>query len=402
MLTRALTWPLLAAVVVIGIRGEALAEPAGLRAGQIDVMTRNVYVGADLFAILDAATPGEVPPIVTGIFRDIQATDFAARAAALADEIAAGRPHLVGLQEVSLLRTQCPGDSFLPGGGTPATVVYADYLQILLDALAARGQNYYVAAEVENADVELPALAFDMVGPLLADCAGPFPIAPIVDARLTDRDVILARADVATANPGGANYSVNLVVPTAAGGVPFTRGYAMVDAEVNGRTYRFVSTHLEVSGNPFARAVQYAQAAELAAVLASDPRTRIVVGDLNSSPADGAYVQCATPELGEFPCLTPYEVMRLNGYQDAWDARGGPWSPGYTCCHADDLTNEAPMLDERIDLVLVHAADDHFGGAVLRGVQAEVLGDEPEDRTAGGLWPSDHAGVRARMTLRTR
>ena len=402
MIERTLCGAALAAVACFTLQAPALADPAGLRAGQVDVMTRNIYVGADIFAIVEAQSPEQIPPVVTAIIRDIQSTDFGERAGALADEIAATDPHLVGLQEVSLLRTQCPGDSFLPGGGTPATDVFADYLQILLDALAARGLDYYVAAEVENADVELPAAAFDGAGPLLPGCLGPFPVAPLVDARLTDRDVILARADVPTGNAVEANYSTNLEVPTAAGAVPFVRGYTMVDAEVNGRTYRFVNTHLEVSGNPFARAVQFAQASELAALLAADPRTRILVGDLNSSPDDGAFVTCAAPGIGEFPCPTPYGVMRLNGWLDAWDHRGGPWSPGYTCCHADDLSNEVPTLDERIDLVLVRAADDHFGGPVLRGVQAEVLGDEPGDRTPGGLWPSDHAGVVSRMTLRTR
>jgi hypothetical protein len=41
---------------------------------------------------------------------------------------------------------------------------------------------------------------------------------------------------------------------------------------------------------------------------------------------------------------------------------------------------------------------------MLRGrghvLHARVVGDEPDDRTAGGLWPSDHAGVIATIQLR--
>ena len=29
----------------------------------------------------------------------------------------------------------------------------------------------------------------------------------------------------------------------------------------------------------------------------------------------------------------------------------------------------------------------------------DVVGEEPADRTASGLWPSDHAGVIATLTL---
>jgi hypothetical protein len=35
----------------------------------------------------------------------------------------------------------------------------------------------------------------------------------------------------------------------------------------------------------------------------------------------------------------------------------------------------------------------------VEAVAAEVLGEEPEDRTAAGLWPSDHAGVVATLHL---
>jgi hypothetical protein len=32
-------------------------------------------------------------------------------------------------------------------------------------------------------------------------------------------------------------------------------------------------------------------------------------------------------------------------------------------------------------------------------VSAEVVGDDPADRTTGGLWPSDHAGVVATLRI---
>ena len=101
-----------------------------------------------------------------------------------------------------------------------------------------------------------------------------------------------------------------------------------------------------------------------------------------------------------FDCPTPYEILRLSGYVDSWDARGGPWDAGDTCCQSDLLDNEFSELDERIDLIWVRPPSDHYGGPIVRGVRAEVLGDDASDKSPTGLWPSDHAGVGAQLTIR--
>ena len=87
------------------------------QAGHLKVMTQNLYVGANLFKILDETRP--VPETAAEIFGDIQATDFHQRAEAIADGIARHRPHLVGLQEVSLIRTLCPDDIVFPPNEMP-------------------------------------------------------------------------------------------------------------------------------------------------------------------------------------------------------------------------------------------------------------------------------------------
>ncbi|MGD1975977.1 MAG: hypothetical protein PVH13_00865 [Gammaproteobacteria bacterium] len=377
-----------------------------LVSGRVNVMTQNLYVGADLFKILEAQVPEEIPLKVTEIFLDIQATDFEDRAGAIAELVAKQDPHLIGLQEVSNIFVQCPGDAVV-GNPNPAEELYADYLTLLLDALEARGLDYSVGAEVTNADVEVPAVAYDPStgAPVLEGCTPPA-AAPFIDVRLVDRDVILVRSDVDYSSPLGMNFTINLTVPTEAGPVEFTRGWTALDASVNGRTFTFFNTHLEVSGSPFARAVQFAQASELITVLGTLDTTIIAVGDFNSSAADGAFVECATPGQNPgdppvfFPCPTPYEVLSLNGYVDTWNQRGGPWDAGFTCCQDDLLDNEDSAHDERIDLIWVRPAAGHYGGPVARGVTAGTLGDRPEDKSAGGLWPSDHAGVGARMTIR--
>ncbi len=378
----------------------AVAEKGkGGHAGRLKVMTQNLYVGANLFKIL-SGTPEQVPFTAAEIFSDIQVTDFQQRAEAIADQVLEFEPHLIGLQEVSLIRTQCPDDIvFPPNDPAPnATDVYADYLQILMNALAARGLDYEVAASVENADVELPVANLGLL-----DC--PY---PLFDARLTDYDVTLRRSDVEVTLAVGANYLANFPVPTPAGPIVFKRGYNIVDAAVQGRSYRFVNTHLEVNGDPFANGFQFAQAYELTQVLngmagAFGDEILVVVGDLNSDPAWGPTADCMVPPAFDTlgTCPTPYAVMAANGYTDTWTVRNGAPGPGYTCCQSDLLMNVESELDQRIDHVWVRpplsgAQGPHF----LRAVHAVVTGDEQEDRTIDGLWPSDHAGVAVGMTLR--
>ena len=69
---------------------------------------------------------------MASIYAANQATDFAARAKAIADEIDRTGPDLVGLQEVSGWQTS-----------GPATVAPSqDFLAVLQAALAARGLDY--------------------------------------------------------------------------------------------------------------------------------------------------------------------------------------------------------------------------------------------------------------------
>jgi endonuclease/exonuclease/phosphatase family metal-dependent hydrolase len=375
------------------LAGEAKGKEG--RAGHLKVMTQNLYVGANLFKILNPEN--SVPENAAEIFGDILETDFWQRAEAIADLVAEHEPHLIGLQEVSLIQTQCPTD-ILPPPGNPApnaTDLYADYLAILQAALSARGLDYHIAAEVTNADVELPV---ENDG-LLESCPYPY-----FDARLTDRDVTLRRGDVNVEFSYSDNYTFNLPVPTAAGEITFVRGFNIVDIDLKGRGYRFVNTHLEVSGDPFANFFQTVQSVELTQILdgladgVSD-EIIVVVGDLNSDPGDGPVWECAAPP--DFSCPTPYSVMAANGYVDAWMLRNGAPDPGYTCCQEDLLTNGDSWLDQRIDHIWVRPPTEGAQGPhFLNAVHATVVGNRQEDRTVDGLWPSDHAGVVAGMTFR--
>ena len=350
----------LAFIAVLLLAGcDLFREGSGEDKVRVTVMTRNLYLGGDLFALLEAESSADAIARASALYATVQATDFPARAGRLAAEIEAAAPALVGLQEVTLYRTEAPSD-FLANLTPDAEDVRFDFLQILQDSLDARGMRYRVAAQTEGTDEELPVQ--DANGALL-------------DVRLTDRDVILARADVSTAGARSKRYAaaaqfvVGGVVPIA-----FVRSYNQVEATIGGVTFTFVNTHLEVGGE--AAPVQEAQAAELIADLSTVDGPVVLVGDFNS-PADGSGT-------------ASYAALTSSGFTDAFAATH-PDADGFTCCQADDLTNEASLLDTRIDFVL-------YRGAVT-APSVEVVGEEQANKTPGGLWPSDHAGVVAALEI---
>lgn len=132
------------------------AEVGGPSA-EVTVMTRNLYLGADTFRLTAATEPEQLPVIAAEIFGIMQANDFESRAGALAAEIEAENPDLIGLQEVEMFRVQDPSDYVQGNTSVNATEVHIDFLAVLLDSLDARGLNYTIASQLENVDVELPA-----------------------------------------------------------------------------------------------------------------------------------------------------------------------------------------------------------------------------------------------------
>lgn len=386
----------LAFVGVLAIGGCADTEPAlapDFRASPppsghrgITVMTRNLYLGANFdpvaaaiatyFATDPTPTPEELAafaaPTVSQAWLDVLQTNFAARAEALADEIARSRPALVGLQEVttySLLSLTNPGAGEL---------VQYDFRALLLSALEARGLDYQAVVQSSLTDFQLFAIVPD---PTQGFQPGPALV------RYHDSDAILARADVATSEPTWAVYST---LAPLGGGFFILRGWTAATARVGARELRFVNTHLETQG-PAAGLLNGAQGQELAAIFAGEDLPVLLVGDLNSAANSDAPAGSATPS---YPLLT-----QQAGYQDAWTLFGGSDTGGETCCHSADLQNPAPTLDQRIDFVLLRGFGPTTG--VESTMKLDVVGDESGDRfsTTDGLgqpttlWPSDHGGV---------
>ncbi|HEY8340366.1 MAG TPA: endonuclease/exonuclease/phosphatase family protein [Egibacteraceae bacterium] len=341
-------------LVTVGWTGAA-AQPRAAAAGvqPATVMTRNLYLGADLTPLFAAQTPAELVAAATAVWQQVLASDFPARAEALADEVAEQQPLVIGLQEVSLWRT-----SDVPG--QPAQAVALDFLDVYLDALADEGLAYEPVAVVEAFDGQLTAL-----GPQ-----------GLFDVRLTDRDVILVRSDVPRAlvevlDTDSGLFDAALELPLLGQTLRADRGWTSVDLRIRRQTVRIVNTHLEAFDPD--EVIREAQARELVAGPLATDLPLIVTGDFNS-PAPGGRA---------------YTTLLAAGLTDAWSVGGR--GPGATCCQAADLRNPVSVLDTRIDLVLVRGP--------LRVRRAGLLGEDPADRTASGLWPSDHAGVAAEITV---
>lgn len=348
----------LAALVVAAAACDDGAGPTG--SDSLVVMTYNVYLGANVDPIITA--PAEsVPFRVAEAWAVVQQTNFPARAGRIAALIAKWEPHVVGLQEVAVYRTQTPGDLVL-GGTTPATTVAYDFLKLLLDSLAARGATYVVAAADTANDIEAPALTGIDPGTGQPQ---------FTDIRFTDRDVILARAGVTLSEAQGGQFTAR--IPLSLGGVPIAivRGWSAVTATIAGRQFRFANTHLD----DFVEQVQVAQANELLAQLDDDVPS-VLVGDFNSA-ATGA----DTPTYG---------LVTGAGFADAWNELNAA-DPGYTCCNAPTLDNPTATLDERIDLVLTRNG--------INALSVSRVGHLAKDQTASGLWPSDHVGVVAVLSV---
>ncbi len=349
------------------------------------VMTRNLYLGADLSPALAAlgCTPAPFCTLIANqtIWNQVVATDFPARAKKLAKEIDDDDPYIVGLQEVALWRS----GGF--NGVKDATTVEYDFLTTLLAELSARGNKYKAAVVQQEADLESPSGTAPFFGfpPFSADAT---------DRRLTMRDVILVRTDlpkflVSFTNPQSGNYCVSSCAPTpdrtikivtgsSYGDIVFTRGWTSIDVKILGKpAARFVNTHLE----SFASGIRQLQAAELVGAFGSGPLLTslpaILVGDLNSDPAIGP-----VPPTSGVSDGAAYGIIAGAGFVDTGNTAN-------TFGHAANLLNPTAIFTERIDHILTRPGT--FGLLTTK-----VVGTDPANRApsgAGLLWPSDHGGV---------
>jgi endonuclease/exonuclease/phosphatase family metal-dependent hydrolase len=382
-------------VTLSSILGAALLSATSLSAAaDIDVMTQNQYIGADLAPVVAAATavPFDLNAFnaaVVGALSKVAAGRPTDRARALAAEIAKRNPDVVGLQEAYKLEcTPFPGFPSGPGVGCDDPAIRDAFRDRLQDTVTALLGDYVVAGKVTN--LQIAAIPFFINGTQAV-------------LAISDRDAILVRRGLPWANfvppcvkssDEGCNFVTTLPpLSTPLGTIAIERGFLAVDVTVKNRAYRVFNTHLEVRlpvpNEPATRLLQVGQAFELAgiAVQTWDPSKRlIVIGDINSDPRDTIPVPPNTP--------TPYQVFTsVYNFTDAWTMRTGS-GDGLTCCQDEDLNNRRTEVYERIDMIFSLQRPSKVLNMRLLGIK---MGDKTRPPGNGGLWPSDHSALVARL-----
>jgi endonuclease/exonuclease/phosphatase family metal-dependent hydrolase len=363
----ALAVALLAAVPV------ADAKPATVK-----VMTRNVYLGADLTPGVTATNLQQLVNAAGVILNEVDQNTFKIRAKGLAAEIRANNPDLVGLQEAALWRTQPCDKGPIP---PTATTVRHDFVQELLAELNKGGKRYRLVIEKPEFDFEVWANTDANDATAGPNC----PMGSEINGRLTMRDAILARVgSVKTSGARSGTFDILLRVKPAGVNVDVTRGWTRVDATVAGKKFRFVNSHLEAFDSQPSNStnkettvangqVRGAQGKEL--VASGGPVTGklpvILLGDFNSDvktevkPGDG----------------TAYRALLAAKFVERTAAK-----PFACCLNVSDLHvsagGKASDFDHTVDHVMTN-------NKKIKLVSSTVTGRKP----VNGYWNSDHAGV---------
>ncbi|HEY7631208.1 MAG TPA: endonuclease/exonuclease/phosphatase family protein [Thermoleophilaceae bacterium] len=329
--------PALALVALLAAAVPAAQAKAKSKAPTISVMTRNLYLGADLIPLATTPPGAQFDQTTTNMFAGVTSETPDARMKLVAGEIAKAKPDLVGFQELSLWRT----------GPAPASKVAFDYIKTITKQLKKLHQNYRVVAIKQGFNVEGE-------------------MSPGNDVRLTLGDAILARKGVKVKHVHSAVFKNQLTINTLAiGPVTTNRGFNELDATVRGKTVHVVNTHLEA----YSPDVRLQQAQELVKGALRSKLPTILIGDLNSGPV--------LPKPEDRP---PYEAIAKAGFKPERTAK-------FSCCF-NELSDKTGW-DHNVDWIMAKPK--------LKLVRSFITGSET---TPGGIHPSDHGGVVSVLRLK--
>ena len=395
---------LIAALTITLLPGTADAKGKKAKGAQVTVMSRNLYLGADLSPALEAGSPNAAINAAYQIEQQVHRTNFpGVRAAELAGEIKKAKPDIVGLQEGALWRTG-PYNLTPALTGTPVASQIdpqgGDFLTDLVNQLNAGGKKkgkkgkkgkppprYRIANVKTEFDYELPVS--NNADPITFCGANP---SQCHNERLTMRDAILVRKGVKTSKPTSGTFSPLLRV--LVGGtlpVDVTRGWNAIDAKVNGKKIHVVDSHLEAfdsaasnmgsDGNAYPKGgIREAQAKQL--IAPGGPVTSklptVLVGDFNSdSPVHGDQV-----DPGD---ALAYRALLAGG----WSERALT-PPPFGCCLQDPNLNDPSTagITHRVDHIMSNSKKIKFKKGGLTTTYAN------------GLHSSDHFGIWSRLQVK--
>jgi endonuclease/exonuclease/phosphatase family metal-dependent hydrolase len=399
----ALVLGLIAALSLVLLPGAAEAKGKGKKVGHtLNVMTRNLYLGADLSPALQASSLNQAIDAAGVIVNQVHATKFpSVRAALLAKEIQKQKPDVVGLQEAAWWRTEAYDPNVVTSGpkATQTDPAGGDFLTDLLNALnkgkgkkgsasaakkKGKSATYRIAVVKPEFDYELP---YNHGSGGLGACPS-----QCQNERLTMRDAILVRKGVKTSNASSGTF--NTLLRVKVGGVltvDVTRGWAATDVKLHGRKLHVVDSHLEAfdsqasnkasDGQTYPKGgVREAQAKQLVAPggPASSKLPSLLIGDFNSDvPAHGDQV-------------TPGDTLAYQALLNGGFSERSLTPPPFGCCIQDsNLTDPSTAgITHRVDHIMSNSKKVKFRKGALTTTYAN------------GLWSSDHFGLASQLLIK--
>jgi endonuclease/exonuclease/phosphatase family metal-dependent hydrolase len=379
------------AALALAAAAALFALPAGAQASghKVKVMTRNLYLGADLSAATQAGSFQELVDDAGQILNDVDTNNFRVRAKGLAAEILRKGPDLVGLQEAALWRDEPCDQNPLDLGATHVRHGN-NFLRLLLNRLN-KGKNHYrLVISKPEFDFEIWANTDGNESTSGPGC----PFGSEVNGRLTMRDAILAHvgANIKTRKAKAGTFDTLLQVTPAGFPVDVTRGWTRVNAQVDGsRWFRFVNTHLEAFDSATSNhtnqntdlgkgEIRETQAKELfrKGGPARGSLPVVLLGDLNSDDN--------TVQDGD---RFAYRALKQRGFVER-----STDDPLGCCLNADIITQggggSVGDFDHQVDHILTDAPKK------VKLVNSSVTGRQP----VNGFWDSDHAGLFSTLRLR--
>ena len=412
----------------------ALTFCATAGAATTTVMTRNLYLGADVGVALKLLP--DMPAAAQFMWDQVAATDFRRRAPRFAAEAARERPDVIGLQEAT--RWSCS-----TGFGGNRRVVF-DFTQEFLAATEAAGTPY-VLATADGRSAQNPSFGLGPI-PFLTRIHDPATFQPLfgtddADCGFQIGDALAVRADLAprVRAVGVGDFPTGTTIAPLVLVIP--RGFVWADIDLDGTPVRFVSTHLESLWTAGETPSSARQASQLVETLASTTMPLVVMGDFNSDPRDprdpgdnpgGQPEMSATCPAqsgdGDARC-NAYWTMREAGYADAGpdatDPRNFTWGASALLAGPDPARVPAAIdagnahgLTDRLDYIFLRngprAVEAHLigtawpAGADLWDCNApEQVRDAAQAAVALGIeapsptqcLPTDHAGIVTTISL---
>ena len=366
-----------------------LATPAQATQSTVTVMSRDIYLGADVGIAMNLLP--DFKAAAQFMWEQVELTDFNQRSKVLANEIATANPDVVGIQEAT--KWMCQKSVF------SSRVTVYDFTQMLLVELDQLGYKYEIASAGDNQAIN-PGFSIPPIPHLtMVTDTDVFPSVfgtDTVACGFEIADVLLVKSDLSAQVKavGTTEYeSAYTIIPTL---MTVYRGFSWADISFKGTDIRFVTTHLESLWDEGKVPLAKIQADQLVQDLANSEIPVIVMGDFNSDPRDprgsGQSNPGEQPETSEVcpaqisaptvdaakPDCSAYWTMIQAGYSDSGpdsqDPRNSTWGANALLAGPDPKRQDSALqmgnqygFTDRLDYV--------FLSSELSATESRIVGN---------------------------